>query len=282
MCCLKEGDTWSAPEEVWQIQRKIREKAGFMQVYGNGIPMRYTWIHQEKPAVNIELRFDFEVLAVPQTEIYLAIEDSGRFEITCNGTRCTHSGGYLLDKSIHKIKLENVCRGANQIIVGCKYTHDMELEDVYLCGDFAVDMKGRITSEPDKLHFGDWCLQGYPNYAGSIIYRFAFDSDQEKIALRLGEYRGTLIIVRINGGENQYIPFSSANPLALTARIGRNEIEVEVIGSNRNLFGPLHQKYTGSCRIDWHDFRTEGALFSREQVLKPYGLMGQIHILHQD
>lgn len=59
---------------------------------------------------------------------------SGRFENTCNGTLCTHRGGYLLDKSIHKVKLENVCCGANQIVVGCGYTHDMELEDVYLCG----------------------------------------------------------------------------------------------------------------------------------------------------
>jgi len=282
MCRLKEGDTWSAPGEVWQIQRQIREKAGFIQIFGNGIPMRYTWINQEKPAVHIELGFDFEVLAMPQTDVYLAIEDSGRFEITCNGILCMQNNDFLLDKSIHKVKLENVRCGANQIVVGCEYTHDMELEDVYLCGDFAVDMKGRITSEPDKLHFGDWCLQGYPNYAGSIIYRFTFDSDQEKIVLRLGEYRGTLAIVRINGGDNQYIPFSSANPLALAARMGRNEIEIEVVGSNRNLFGPLHQKYTGSCRIDWHDFRTEGALFSQEQVLKPYGLMGQIHILYQD
>lgn len=282
MCRLKDGNNWSEPKEVWQIQRQIREKAGFMQIYGNGIPMRYTWIKEEKAAVQVELCFDFEVLVMPGTDIYLAIEDSDRFDITCNGVKCTQKNGYLLDKSIQKIRLENVKCGANQIIAGCRYTHEMELEDVYLCGDFAADMNGRIISEPDKLHFGDWCLQGYPNYAGSIIYRFAFESDHEKIMLRLGEYQGTLVIVRINGGSSQYIPFASANPLPLTARPGRNEIEIEVVGSNRNLFGPLHQKYTGSSRIDWHDFRTEGALFSREQVLKPYGLMGQIHILYQD
>lgn len=282
MCRIREGSEWSAPAEVWQIQRRVREKAGFMQIFGNGNPMRYTWISGKKPSVHVELAFDFEVTDLPDTPLFLAVEESRRMKITCNGVLCGFEDGYLLDKSIVKTLLENVRPGSNRIILDMEYTHEMELEDIYLCGDFAVDMQGHIVAEPAVLHFGDWCLQGYPNYAGSMIYHFAFNREEGKGRLLLGQHRGTLAIVRVNGSENKYMPFQSANPLLVDLQNGHNTIDIEVVGSNRNIFGPLHQKYTICSRIDWRDFRTEGGRFSQEQVLTPYGLMGQIHILREN
>ena len=53
------------------------------------------------------------------------------------------------------------------------------------------------------------------------------------------------------------------------------------MGTPRNLFGPLHQKYTGCTRISWADFRTEGIFYTPDYVLHPYGLMDQVRLLKQ-
>ena len=46
----------------------------------------------------------------------------------------------------------------------------MELEDIFLLGDFGVSLERAIIAEPAELHFGDWTSQGYPHYAGGMIY----------------------------------------------------------------------------------------------------------------
>lgn len=58
-------------------------------------------------------------------------------------------------------------------------------------------------------------------------------------------------------------------------------LDLEVVGSNRNLFGPLHQPYQLCSRIDWRDFRTENDRNSEAPLLVPYGLLSQCYILAQ-
>jgi hypothetical protein len=86
------------------------------------------------------------------------------------------------------------------------YTHDLEMEDIYILGDFAVDRYRHITKEPEYLYFGDWCLQGYPHYAGSMTYHFAFESEYAQARLRLGDHSATLVVARVNQGDPIYIP----------------------------------------------------------------------------
>ena len=56
-----------------------------------------------------------------------------------------------------------------------------------------------------------------------------------------------------------------------------NLLELEIVGSPRNMFGPFHRAYTGCSRISWADFRTEGR-FHTDGVLKPYGIFEQSYI----
>lgn len=269
---------WSETMQVWQAQKQVREQAGFMQIYGNGMPMRYTWIREQKQVVHLFMRFEFTVDTMPSSPLSIAIEESEHMRVFCNGKPCTERGEYLLDKAIQQIKLDGVHEGLNSLEFEITYTHDMELEDIYLCGDFGVDMKRHIVSEPLTLHLGDWCLQGYPNYAGSMIYQFRFNSDREQGYLCLGNFSAMTIVIKVNGGEVRYIPWQAADGIPLQLNQGENQLEIEVVGSNRNLFGPLHQKYTCCSRIDWRDFRTQGDYFTEDLVLHPYGLFGPIYI----
>ena len=170
--------------------------------------------------------------------------------------------------------------GHNEIALRGQYTADRELEDMYLIGDFAVSIQRHVVREPEALHFGDWCLQGYPHYAGSMVYRFELPDPprDRRIRLRMGDYAGALAEIRVNGRRADVLFGACRRETDLTKWLKPtgNVLEIAVVGTPRNLMGPFHQAYDGCSRISWEDFRTEGVLHSEGYVLKPCGLMGQI------
>jgi len=102
----------------------------------------------------------------------------------------------------------------------------------------------------------------------------------KQVLLHLGEWRGTLLKVRVNGKEAGF-HFEKKNCVTDVTGLfekEENTLEIEVSGSPRNMFGPFHQSYTGCSRISWADFRTEGMFHTDGKVLKPYGMMGQSYI----
>ena len=72
-----------------------------------------------------------------------------------------------------------------------------------MTGNFAVDMSGNIFQEKEILHTGDWCMQGYVNYPGGMIYQYKVPRliSDKQVLLHLGEWCGTLLKVRVNGKE---------------------------------------------------------------------------------
>lgn len=283
---INEGD-WSEITDVWKAQREIRETLGMRQVYYNGLPQRYKWIDKPHPSdgTMVQFMFQFHVNEIPQSDIYLVIEEAELFKVDLNGKEIGEKpDGWFVDKSFGKIKLYGLKKGMNELVLTCKYMNRMEVEDCYLIGDFGVDINRNIISEPKSLHLGDWCMQGYFHYCGSMIYHFDVKFDKgldQKAVLEIGEYSAVTVEVKINGRSAGHIPWPQANKLDMTdfLRDGVNKIDIEVMGSPRNMFGPLHHKLNNIPGIDWSCFRTEGEYYTPEYVVKPYGLMGQINIL---
>ncbi|MNI10108.1 hypothetical protein D3C73_632060 [compost metagenome] len=221
---------------------------------------------------------------VPVTDVSLVFEQAERFHFRLNGQllRETPQGWYL-DRCMTTVPLPTLLEGENVLEVSCEYTHDMEIEDAFLIGDFAVDSSRSLVKEPEWLRFGDWCLQGYPYYCGSLIYHFDLDVDLmegNQFVMELGSYEAVTLNLKVNGQYEQAIPWRSAGTVELTDWLvqGSNRIDIEVAGSPRNLFGPLHESRSDSTWIDWWSFRPTGREYTPEYVLRPYGLMGQIHI----
>ena len=55
-------------------------------------------------------------------------------------------------------------------------------------------------------------------------------------------------------------------------------VDVEVVGSPRNLLGPFHQRIGKTMNTNCHSFRCTGDEYSPEYNLHPYGLMGLIRL----
>ena len=96
----------------------------------------------------------------------------------------------------------------------------------------------------------------------------------------MGEFAASLIELKVNGKSVAYLLKDSARRADITDYLldKENSVELCVVGSPRNMFGPFHQTYTGCSRISWEDFRTTGRFYTPDYVLEPYGLMGQITI----
>ncbi|MFC5467321.1 glycosyl hydrolase [Cohnella suwonensis] len=286
-CQYRFGDeAWSESMEVWQAQKNVREKLGMRQVYANGNLQRHFWVHEphEKDGKPVDFRFVFQVKDIPATDTFVVFEQAERFRFRLNGVPIVEGPqGWYLDRCMATVKLPVPALGENVLEISCEYTHDMEIEDAFLIGDFAVDGSRCLIKEPGKLRFGDWCLQGYPHYCGSMIFHFDLEADLmdgHSIVMELGPYEAVTLNFRINGSRWKPIPWRAAGTVDLTDGLnqGMNRIEVEVVGSPRNLLGPLHAARSDSSWIDWWSFHSTGEEHTEEYVLRPYGLMGEIRI----
>ena len=146
----------------------------------------------------------------------------------------------------------------HRITIKGSYDQKRELEDVFVIGNFAVDMSGNISREKEILHTGDWSMQGYVNYPGGMIYQYKVPRliSDKQVLLHLGEWRGTLLKVRVNGKEAGF-HFEKKNCVTDVTDLfekEENTLEIEISGSPRNMFGPFHQSYTGCSRISWAEF----------------------------
>jgi len=281
------GENWSEEMPIWKAQKEIREKLGMRSVHINGIPQRYLWCKEPHPndGKPVSFRIVFSVDDIPENPVYLVLEKAQDFDIRLNN-QAVSSGpvGWYLDRSFQKIPLFILREGMNELILSCEYKNRMEIEDCFLIGDFGVDIHTRsITKEPKRLHFGDWTCQGYPHYAGGMIYKEKVNikkGEDDHFFIKLGDFSAITISIWVNDKLAGHIPWRDADGLEITdvLKNGENIIEIEVTASPRNMLGPLHRKTGYEPWTDSRSFRTEGQEWTDEYVLWPWGLYEQVRI----
>ncbi len=280
-----QGSGWSEPMEVWRAQNAVRQSLGMRPNYYNGLPQRYRWALKTHPAdgAQVQLRFTFEVKQVPTTPLFLLVESADRFKISLNGQDIHNTiAGWYLDRAFDRVALPALRLGQNECILTCAYTNYVELEDIYLLGDFGVSVSREIIAEPADLHFGEWAGQGYPHYAGSMLYHASFEHTEGMGArVFLGEHRAVDVAVHVNGRLAGHIPWRSANGLDISAFAvpGSNRLDIEVVSSPRNMLGPLHRAPEHEPWTDWHSFRRTDETFTPNYVFWPWGFTGQVRVV---
>jgi hypothetical protein len=171
------------------------------------------------------------------------------------------------------------------------------LEAPILAGDFGVtlDEKGQgiLTEEPRTLRYGSWTEQGYPYYAGRMVYRqdFLFEAERHKryfLTLcpawgapgALGA-AGAHIVARI--GQHKPATLTFAPQRLEITRLARNDIntlEIEIASTFYNLYGPVHvaDRLTRDPQAGPEIYDTLPAndrrLWNRVPQLVPFGLLG--------
>ncbi len=252
--------------------------------------------------VNTKVVFKFNVKDLSFTKCDLVVETPEIFDITVNGTTIDKAvKGYYFDTSFKVIDIFKFIKvGENEISLTCdfvqseavyenvkkslefeseknKLSYDMEIEAIYIKGDFAVktdknfetldrnalrtDGNFYITKAPETLNNGDIVKQGYPFFAGSITFKkkVTLTSDECKNrSIKFNRLGSTVIKIKVNGTTADKIMWQPYEvDVSQLLHEGENDIEITITGSLRNLLGPFHlidgENYWVSPKCFFHE-----------------------------
>lgn len=168
--------------------------------------------------------------------------------VSINGTKVkAQKGKWWLDRTFGVFEIGKYLKaGKNTLSLSVSpMSVYAEIEPVYILGDFNLvsAAKGWKITEPEPLKFGSWNKQGLPLYGQGIKYtkKFQIQALAKEYTVKLKKWKGTVAAVKVNNVFAGIIT-SEPNDLRITPylKTGVNKIEVEVIGSLKNLLGPHH------------------------------------------
>lgn len=231
--------------------------------------------------VRIDMKYIVKADYVPD-EVFLVCETPEIFHISVNGRKLQNTVcGYYRDKSFKKLDLSGYLKtGDNEILVSCdfeqskttyenlekgkvfeselnKLTYEMEIESMYIIGNFSVRTDGEFTVlNRDAVRYsGDFIItepkqdiklqnieqQGFPFFNGKMVLNKTFNLSKGNYKLEFNKKLASLVSVKVNGKEAGNIlwkPYSV--DLSTFIKDGENDIEITLIASLRNLLGPHH------------------------------------------
>ena len=272
---------WSGKTPVWQVRRRLWQAAGFDSYHGIQ-PWVVLSAKDQLPQLPIRLQFEFFVDELPN-ELGVVIENSRHWQLKVNGVAInTETHQYCWDIQFGLVDIRKAVQcGRNLIELSGIFAYGVEIEDIYLVGDFALRQSGyqeyRLVQEPPALSNGSWVYQGYPFYAGNMVYATEFDlpalASGARCWIRLNQPKGTLFRVAVNDGEWKYL---IAQPWTVEisgdCRVGANRLRIEVVGSLRNTFGPLHHRLRSPAWNGPKQFEDETSWVGNYQF-EDYGLL---------
>ncbi len=254
--------------------------------------------------VDILCRFKVEAEFVPET-LYLACETPELFDITVNGKAVDtkHDCGFFRDRSFRKLNISGMMKTGENIIETHvhfvqsdtvyenlkkarmfeseknKLTYDMEIEAMYLVGDFGVKLDGRIEEiENDAMFFDGKCIltapprsltleqierQGYPFFAGELTVEKSFFLDSAH-TLRFEKTGINALRINVNGKDVKTLlwePYECA--LASELHTGENTVRLTLVNNLRNLLGPHHHKDGELLSVSPRHFYKEACVWTK-------------------
>jgi hypothetical protein len=262
-------------------------------------------VAQAGSGTDFELRFTFDAAVCPSEPVYLIVESPERFAIAVNGQAIVDKDlGWWTDISFRKADVSDAVRaGQNKVVLGGSFARDTELESVYLVGDFGVQgqrlrrenqLNGQIfdrygpdfsvTGPPDRVGPGhnpdgpiiDLTPQGLAFFAGRVTLRqsITLPPVNGRAVLDIHNLRAAVAHVRVNG-EHQGSVAWAPHRVDVTPglRPGENEIEIELVGTLRNLLGPHHLNGGDLLWTGPGEFRDKSR-WTDDYTLVPFGLDG--------
>ena len=255
-----------------------------------GEPMNIMDIEQElvqratQEVIVLRFEFDCQIAELKGRRFELVIEEPQAYEMWYNGMRTPLSdAGPYWDSAFRRVDITPfVRRGSNVIELKRPWhiderrramllgrlggweartiTPDVELEPIYVVGDFGVTfpkgsrkaprgsrwMQGRprMVAESSRLAAADLVRTGYPFFVGRLMLEreVLLRSDPSPDAvLELPPFAATVAVVHVNGEEAGAVWKAPRTvPVGSLLVRGRNRVSVTLTTSLRNMLGPHH------------------------------------------
>ena len=279
-----EDGAWDGPEEVLSVDKTVREDVGLPL---RGGQMVQPWMQDKQgggTSADLELSCTFAVEQPPDGDVYLAMEQPGRFAVTLNGHPIPTEAecGWWVDRSLRLIPIDPAIlkKGVNELRLDGTYDSRAGLETMFLLGDFTVDLDGNEATlrRASRPGFGDWTQEGFPFYTGAVTYRRSISlktEETDRVFVELPELKATCARVLVDGKEAGIAAWDPMEVEITDLVQGTSEVElaVEVVSHRRNAFGPLHHvekwpRWTGPA-----EYVTSGDEWQDDYNLVPCGCL---------
>ncbi len=225
------------------------------------------------------LRFTYDVDYAP-TDLRVAIEPMYS-RVTVNGTEVEPDKTKpWFDRSFATVDIAALTKlGTNEIVIEVEHhqrdyvyyvlyggvseslrnclVFDVEIENIYLVGDFALRTNGEFTDsvrssvlydggftlvrQPDTVPARDVVRGGFPFYGGALDTGFTYRYSEGKPTVLCLNGRFATADISVNGTYAGTMLFERVLDLSAFLREGDNDIEIRLCNSMRNTMGPHHR-----------------------------------------
>lgn len=270
---------WREQEEILRLDNKLRKELGYPQ---RTDAYAQPWIYGKQEFEHrISLRFLVNS-EISMKDIRLALENAQMTEVYWNHKKIDSAiDGYFTDKQIRTRTLGELKPGENILELQIPYHARVNIEAVYLLGNFGVRVKGCrtvLTAPVTELAFGDICTQGLPFYGGNLIYHLPVEiKENGKLSVSVTRFRSPLTEVSLNGTEKRKIfksPYRAEFP---GVKKGSYELAFKVYGNRKNTFGQLHNCSNTQTWCGPDAWRTLGENWAYEYQLTQTGILVSPH-----
>ena len=248
--CYVNGEKKHDRAYILKIDDDLREMLGKP---ARGGAMVQPWLREKTtPArtLDVVLEYAFDCETLPEEDCFLAVEHPELYSILVNGNALDpNTDSWWVDLVLRRLRLpvSFLKKGRNVITITSRYHENLPgLEAIFLLGEFGVTGNDVLCAVPRTLSAGDWCEQGLPFYSGNMSCDIPLGElpAEGRIYLRMPEWRGVALGVRVNGGEEIFLPWAPmrADLTELLRRDGSDTVAVTVYGHRRNAFGPFYLK----------------------------------------
>ncbi len=242
-----ENGEYSDEAEALKIDQKVRDHFGIEHRGGGMLQPWYAKLHDKKVYGDIELEYTFNIEKMPEGDVFLCGERPEYNAYSINGVAlsCPDKNDFYIDNCFKKMPVPKAAlkTGENKVNIKVAFMRTTNIEALYLIGNFGVKLDGHkrtLTSLPEKIGFSDMYDYSMPFYTGCVTYtvpngKFEQPKDGERVILKADKYAGGL--VKVCGKVLAWEPYEA--DITDDIKAGK-DIEVTLVGTRRNTFGPLH------------------------------------------
>ena len=271
---------WSEPAEALRIDRQVRDAVGIERRGGEMLQPWFAKLHHTQKYGEIELEYEFFIEKMPEGQVVLAGERPETNAYSINGIALENKdiNDFWVDDCFKKMYVpEGALRqGRNVVTIKVNFMRTTNIEAIYLVGNFGVALsetnKRTLVEAPAQMGLGNYANYGMPFYTGSMTYRILPEMYE---GLELDEGDRVMISAKFTGGCFKVITKSGTQTVGwdpwfadVTEAVKAGQsIDLCVVGTRKNVFGPLHQlpAIAGACGPG--NFVTGGAAWTDEYVL---------------
>jgi hypothetical protein len=224
---FKNGNPW-----FWSVQ--FKKQTVERDTFGKNTGFEATYNFEvDTSCINISLQ-----AVIEQSSLYTVMINDFPIEAI--------PGKWYLDRDFGVYDLTgHIKSGFNQLVLkACPMSVYAELQSVYILGDFSLisQQKGWKIMPPSSLQTGSWKSQGMPFYADAVSYAEEVMLEKGKsYFIELDKWTGIVAEVKVNHVSAGIIGWKPYRlDISDVVNEGKNNIEVLVYGSLKNMIGPFH------------------------------------------